>query len=242
MKKFITILRAVVFNIYWLFWTLFVAIIGVPLLFCKPTILSRINRLWSIGSLFGLRLIHNLDFKVYGLEHLPKNQPYIIASKHQSTYEVIIFLSIIDDVHPVYVLKKELTRIPLYGMYLIYSGMIVINRSRRMEAIKQLFVKAKQRLAENRPIIIFPEGTRTHIGTTTNYHAGISLLYEKNNVCIIPVALNTGVFWPKNSFFKKPGTCIIEFLPPILPGLNKEDFLYILKEKIETKSQELLRI
>ncbi|AIL64611.1 1-acyl-sn-glycerol-3-phosphate acyltransferase [Rickettsiales bacterium Ac37b] len=241
MKKCITILRSIVFDTYWVLWTLFVAIIGLPLLMYKPIIVARINRLWAIGSLFGLRLIYNLNFEVRGLEYLPKNQPYIIASKHQSTYEVIIFHAIIKE-YPVYVLKRELTRIPLYGLYLLRTGMIVINRLRRMEALKQLMAQAKQRLSENRPIIIFPEGTRTSVGTITNYHSGISLLYEKNNVVVVPAALNTGVFWPKNSFLKKSGTCVIEFLPPILPGLSKEEFIHILKERIEAKSKELLNI
>lgn len=241
MKKIVNILRSLVFDIYWVLWTLFVAIIGLPLLLCKPIIVARINRLWSVGSLLGLRLIYNLHFEIRGLENLPKNGPYIVASKHQSTYDVILFLAILDR-FPVYVLKKELISLPLYGLYLLRSGMIVINRSRRAEALRQLVTKAKKTLDDNRPIIIFPEGTRINIGESSNYHVGISLLYEKNNIPVVPTALNTGVLWPKNSFLKKSGTSVIEFLPPIFPGLNKEEFISLLKEKIETRSKELLDI
>lgn len=187
------------------------------------------------------RSILGLSYEVRGLENLPPQGPYLIAAKHQSAYETTKLHLLFPD--PAIVLKKELLRIPLWGLYLAKSDVIAIDRSTPKMAVQSIQEGAKRMAAQGRPIVIFPQGTRVSTTTTITdrpYKIGIIRLQEATNLPIIPLALNTGYFWPRNSFFKKPGRVIFEFLKPIPPGGDASATLAHLQTIIEDRSQALL--
>lgn len=188
------------------------------------------------------RLILGIKYDIKGLENLPTDRNYIIASKHQSASETMLFPLILKD--PAIILKKELLQIPLWGWYAKKAGMIGIDRSAREKALKLMIDGAEKVFAENRPIIVFPQGTRTSVDDQTNqpsYKRGILRLYNNLDCPVVPVALNTGVFWGKNKFFKRAGRATIEFLPPIEQGLSPTEFMSTLQERIEPRSDELVQ-
>jgi 1-acyl-sn-glycerol-3-phosphate acyltransferase len=187
-----------------------------------------------------LSLICNIKYEVKGLENIP-DQPVIIASKHQSPLETFIFIVLFREA--TFILKREIKWIPFIGLHLIALQMIFIDRSDGISSIRNIVKLAKIRIKESRSIIIFPEGTRTAIkqNQPSKYQPGIAALYSSLSVPVLPIALNTGLFWPKNilSLHRKPGKAIIEILPPIYPGLDKKTFLATLEKTIEERSNEL---
>lgn len=196
------------------------------------------GRFWSRGVIFLLKYICNITYEVRGAEHLPKT-PFILACKHLSAWETIFFLSAYDN--PVYVLKKELLKVPMFGRYLIAMKMISVDRSKGTSSIKKLQNEAKQRLDDGRNIVLFPEGTRQSVDAPTKCQSGVAFLYlDKNiNYPIIPSALNSGYYWNK-SFLKKSGKVIIEYMPAIENDLNRKDFMSKLESDIENSYQKLL--
>ena len=231
---------SLVFNIFVPLWTFLVATIGFPFLFFNSKLVTKIiGYIWAEGLLKALYIFCGIKHKIIGEENIPEGG-YIIASKHQSMWETIIFLRILKA--PAYVLKKELLSIPMYGRYLKAMDMIAVDRKGGTNALKGLLKPASKHLKAGRPIVIFPEGTRTLPGEKTKYNPGIAFLYNSPeiNVPIVPVALNSGKFWSKNSFVKKPGIITLEYLPPINPGLNKKDFILNLQNVIEDNSSKLL--
>ena len=201
--------------------------------------MSILGVVWSYGVLKALAIICSIKIKVQGVENLP-NTPCIVACKHQSAIETIFFLQYLK--FPVYIVKKELLNIPFYGWFLRAMGMIPINRKGGISALKQLLRKSEEVLKQKRSIIIFPEGTRVKPFASANYHVGIIALHNKfSNVPILPIALNSGLFWSKNSWLKYPGTVIFKLLPPIIDKTNKEELLHYLKETIDKHSNELCR-
>ena len=140
---------------------------------------------------------------------------------------------------PAYVLKRELIRVPLFGSYLKQCGMIPVDREGGGAALKQLLRAARTAVAQGRSILIYPEGTRTPPGERRPYHPGVAALYGDLGVPVVPVALNSGLFWGRRAFHKKPGTITIEFLPPIAPGLPRREFMRELQERMEGASQRL---
>ncbi|WP_174855512.1 lysophospholipid acyltransferase family protein [Wolbachia endosymbiont of Ctenocephalides felis wCfeJ] len=185
-----------------------------------------------------LRLLCGVEYEIRGTENIPK-QPFIIASKHQSPFETFIFVLLFRNA--VFILKRELKWIPFIGLHLMALRMIFINRLDGVSSIRYIVKLAKIRIKENRNIIIFPEGTRTVAGQKTKYQPGVAALYSVLSVPVLPVALNTGLFWPKSmlSMRKNSGKAIIEILPPIYPGLSKDEFLKNLEKTIEEKSSKL---
>jgi len=180
-----------------------------------------------------------LRFRVLGRENLPPKGAYIVASKHQSAWETFKMHVLLHD--PAVVLKRELLRIPLVGWYMNLSGSIPIDRGSPAKAIRKMTAGARKAAAEGRPIVIFPEGTRAAVGQTRPYKSGIAALYQELNVPIVPLALNSGLLWPRNSFIKKRGTITVEFLPPIPPGLPRDEMMRRLREALETATNKLLQ-
>jgi len=178
-----------------------------------------------------IRKIMGIEFDVRGRENLPANGPFIIASKHQSAWDTLIYNIIVLDC--AYVVKRELFSFPFFGWFLWRVGMIGIDRKGGASTLKQLVANCKARLAEGRSIIIFPQGTRTAPGTQNPYLPGIAALYAQCNVPVVPTALNSGMFWPRRTFLKYPGTIVIEFLPAIEPGLKRREFSARLEAAIE---------
>ena len=215
-----------------------------PLLYLPILILPRkytiwAPTLWCHSTRFLLRWITGIHVKIKGLHNLPQKNGYIVASKHQSAMETVLFHALIPNA--VYILKKSLVFIPIVGWYFLKTGCIAINRKAGMKSMHQLMHDACQRINEGYNVIIFPEGTRTKPGTKGKYNPGVAMIYEKCQVPVVPVALNTGYFWPKNSFKRYPGTVTIEFLKPIEPGLDKREFLSKLEKNIEQACQNLTK-
>ncbi len=230
-------IRSLLFNLCFFLWAMLAALLFSPLFILSAKAAQKSGSPWANGTLILARIICGIDYEIRGLEHMTDG-PVIYASKHQSAWDTVIFLTLLKA--PAYVLKRELLRIPLWGWYLWRMQMIAIDRSAKASAMKDMIRQAKAALAESRPIVIFPEGTRKTPGVEPHYHPGITALYSQLDVPVIPVALNSGLYWGKNAFTKRPGTIIIEFMPPIAPGADKKEFMAQLQHTIETASQKLL--
>lgn len=189
------------------------------------------NALRGAVALFGPKL------EVRGLEHLPDGG-CIVACKHQSAFETIALLAVFRD--PTYVLKRELMWIPFFGWYASRAEMTPIDRARRSEALKRLVASVKAAVANGKQVVIFPEGTRRPVGAEPEYKGGIAVLYREAKVPVVPVALNTGLYWPRNALWRHPGTAVVEILPPIAPGLDMQSFQARLVDAVETASDRLL--
>lgn len=233
-------IRSLIFNIFFFIWSVFISVAGILfLIFLRGKILATLTgRPWAYVSLWGLRIICGIKVEVRGLGNIPQG-PCIIASKHQSAWETLFFYKVLK--HPVFVLKKELLLIPLYGMYLKNMESIVVDRQAGASALKKMVKDSEIRLAEGRSVIIFPEGTRIEAGKTGEYHPGVSALYARCKAPVIPVALNSRKCWAKNAFTKKPGKIVIEFMPAIEADLRRDQFMSKIEEVIEGKSAELLK-
>ena len=188
--------------------------------------------LWLLGAVAGLR------YEVRGRENLAAAGPCLIASKHQSAFETLALQIILDD--PAIVLKRELTRIPVAGWTMWRLRHIGINRKAGAAALVDLVRQARKRLAEGRPVVIFPEGTRAAPFAAPHYKPGVVALYRALKVPCLPIALNSGVFWPRNSFWRFPGTIVVEIMPAIPAGLDSGSFSTRLESAIETRTAELV--
>tara|TARA_B100000900_G_scaffold414751_1_gene442329 strand:- start:4137 stop:4808 length:672 start_codon:yes stop_codon:yes gene_type:complete len=202
---------------------LIVSLIGLPFKYKK---FKFFVNLFTQNMVIILK-IFQIKIKVINPELVSKKE-CIFASKHQSMFETIYYNHLFDN--PAYVLKKELLSIPLFGTYLKKLGMIAIDRSQGIQSLRHVNEQAI-RLSKYRPVIIFPEGTRTSFKENSDLKPGIYSMYKSLNKPVVPIALNSGKFWPKNNKIKT-GTITIEFKEPILPGLGKQEFLNKLKEEI----------
>ena len=231
------LLRSLIFNIC--FYTLLVAmmIIGLPILFMRRRVVQDWTRLWARLSLVLLDRICHLKVEFRGVEHLPQGAA-LVAAKHQSFLETFAMILVVKDF--TFVLKRELTFIPLFGWYIRATEQIAIDRAKRGNALAQVVKGARKIFAQNRQLLIFPEGTRRPVGAPPNYKAGVAHIQADTDVVCIPVALNSGLFWRRRHFRRRPGTVVIEFLTPIAPGLGKEAFMRRLEERIETATDRLV--
>jgi 1-acyl-sn-glycerol-3-phosphate acyltransferase len=230
-----TVLRSFVFNTLFLIWTGIVLIACLPIVTPDATI--KAGRIWARVSLAMLRAICGLRHEIRGLANLPPG-PCMIAAKHQSAWETLIFPLLVNG--PGYIYKRELRRIPLFGWYLTRAGCIPIDRAGGPKALRQMIEHARRSLAQGRTIIIFPEGTRLAPGERGPYHPGVAALYGQLSVPVVPVAVNSGLYWGRRAFHKLPGRIILEFLPPIAPGLPRREFAATLEQRIEAASDRLL--
>ena len=164
--------------------------------------------------------------------------PAVFAFKHQSAWETLVLHLLLRD--PAITLKRELTQIPLFGWYLTHAGMIRIDRAGGARALRTLIDDSRAALTRGAEIVIFPEGTRAPVGGRNPYHPGVAALYLHLECPVVPVALNSGVFWPRRSFIKRPGRIALEFLPPIGPGLDRKRFMAELEERLEGATERLI--
>ncbi len=193
---------------------------------------------WARASLWWLKVIAGTRMEVRGREHIPRG-PALLAGKHQSLWDIFALLPLLDD--PALVLKKELTLIPLFGWFCLKFRMIAVDRSAGTSALKKMTADAKQAVAGGRQVMIFPEGTRSAPGAAPDYKPGAAALYMHMGVPCTPFALNSGLFWPRRRFIRRPGTIVVEFLPAIEPGLDRKTFSARLEHEIETATASLLR-
>jgi 1-acyl-sn-glycerol-3-phosphate acyltransferase len=239
---FILFIRSLAFNFVFFAWAFISSILFIPFFILSSKAAQKIGSAWAKPCLFFAHIFCGIKYEVRGRENIqtpPHNPAVIYASKHQSAWDTIIFLTLLPNM--AYVLKKELLRLPFWGWYLWRMKMIAVDRGAGASSIKQLVRDGKMALSGSRPIVIFPEGTRTKPNASPDYHAGITAMYSTLNVPVVPVALNSGVYWGKNAFFKKSGTIIIEFLSPIPAGLSKKEFAERLQHDIETASNQLIQ-
>lgn len=231
-----TALRSLAFNLFFLFFSLVLAIAYLPLLLLPRRFLWAGARFWIRTLFAALRLLCGLGSRFEGREHLPPGAG-IVAAKHQSAWDTLVFLLLLEA--PVMVLKRELLRVPLFGWYLQRLGMIAVDRGGGTAALQGLLRQARQRAAEGRPIVIFPEGTRTDPGSSRRYQPGVAALYRDLGLPVVPVALNSGRYWGRRAFSKRPGTILLKALPPIPPGLERADFMRRLQAAVDGESARL---
>jgi len=229
-------LRSAAFNIAFVAVTAVMAVLGFWVLFLPPAAVLVFARLWARIVVWLLRGLCGVDYEVRGRDNLP-DRPVLFAAKHQSAWDTIAINLILPGV--AYVMKRELLWVPLVGWYMARAGMIPIDRGGHAAALRKLQIRAKATLAGGRSILIFPEGTRTRPGERHRYLAGIAGLYAALATPVVPVALNSGLYWPRRGFIKKPGRIVVELLPAIAPGLDRPSFLALLEERIETACQRL---
>ncbi|MDX9689903.1 MAG: 1-acyl-sn-glycerol-3-phosphate acyltransferase [Proteobacteria bacterium] len=236
MKKVEIWVRSLIFNFVFLFWTLVPTILFIWVIFLPHDKLIRVIRFWQSSVTFFERTIIGLDYRVIGWENVPEGA-CIIAAKHQSAWETCKLNVLFYD--PSIVLKKELMRVPVWGWYAKASGLIPVDRKGGAKALALMMKAAQRSVAQGRKIVIFPQGTRVKPGQHKPYKVGVAALYQELNVPIVPMAVNSGLFWPKNSFIKKPGVATIEFLPAIPAGLSRSAVMRRLEDALETASNRL---
>lgn len=229
-------MRAVLFTILFYGWTVIAGLLVLPLLLGPPRPLMAYSRFWIRVVLCLLRNTVGLSHRVVGREHIPAG-PALFAVKHQSAWDTLAINLIVRDA--AIVLKRELTWIPLFGWCLIRTRQIAIDRAGGMSALRGMVKAARAALSDGRPIVIYPEGTRVAPGVKQPYHAGISALHGALDVPVVPVALNSGVFWPRRSLKLRPGIITIEFLPPLPDDILRREFIETLETAIEDASERL---
>ncbi|MFE1597739.1 lysophospholipid acyltransferase family protein [Methylobacterium sp. ID0610] len=230
------LLRSLAFNIAFYVVTAVMLIGGLFCLASRRAVL-RLAQTWARVTLRLLRWIVGIRVEFRGLENVPPGG-ILVAAKHQSALETIALTTVLPDF--TYILKRELMWLPLFGWYLARSEMVAIDRSKGSRALALMNEEAASAMADGRQLIIFPEGTRRPPAAAPAYKYGVAHLYGRLGVPCQPVALNTGLFWPRNSLHRHPGTAVIAFLPPIPAGLDRDAFFALLQERVESASTALL--
>ena len=230
-------LRSLVFNVLFYLLLAFWVLLGIPTYLMPRWAIMNIAKYWGRSSIWLLRLICNTKVEYRGLDKIPEG-PLIVASKHQSMWETFALLQFFDQ--PLYILKRELTWIPFFGWYLIKASMIGIDRRAGGRSLKDMTRRAAAQVRRGRQLIIFPEGTRTPIDAEPHYKPGVGQIYLDCGVACVPVALNSGLFWPRRTFMRYPGTLVVEFLDPLPPGLPRKEFLARISTAIEDATNRLV--
>jgi 1-acyl-sn-glycerol-3-phosphate acyltransferase len=230
--------RSLIFNILFYINMIVRMIIFTPIYF----IVSRekawfVPKNWALSNHWLMKQVVGCDYTIEGLEHI-QDKACIIAPKHQSFWDAYAFVPFVPD--PIYILKRELMWIPLFGWYLAKMKMIPVHRGSRTVALKSIVRGAKPAVADGRQIMIYPEGTRRAPGDEPAYKYGIAHMYYELGIPVIPIAHVAGLFWPRRKFMRYPGTIKCRVLPPIEPGLSKEAFLEKLKTLTEAACDEFL--
>ncbi len=232
-----TVLRSALFNVAFFGWTTVCAIAFLLVLVAPRRVVVRCIEFWAQGVEWILERVVGLTVVVRGRENISPGA-LVVAAKHQSAWDTIMFFQFLAD--PVYVIKRELLHVPLYGWFARKLRMIAVDRKGGGRALKRMVEDARAALAGGRQVVIFPEGTRTAPGRRLAYQPGVAALYTKLDVAVVPVALNSGLFWGRRSFVKSPGRVVVEFLPPIAPGLERERFMAELETRIEEATAALV--
>ena len=231
--------RSNLFNIMFYAWTTAMVLVFALGLLLPYQVTVWGQRRWARGVNLLLRWSVGIKVEIRGLQNRPQGGA-IIASKHQSAWDTLIWHVILDD--PAMVMKKELLSIPIYGWMCRKTRMIAVDREAGAKALRVMLTDAKEAVELGRAIVIFPQGTRTAPGVSTAdmpYQPGVSALYRGLDVPVVPVALNSGLFWPRRQLLRQSGTIVLEFLEPILPGLPRKEFDDLLQERVESANLAL---
>tara|TARA_B100000029_G_scaffold488200_1_gene544498 strand:+ start:1803 stop:2510 length:708 start_codon:yes stop_codon:yes gene_type:complete len=225
------ILRSLLFNLFLYTGIIVVFLIAIPALFLPAKITLMFGKFLGHYVVLVVRIFLSTKVEFKGIENIPKNEKYFVASAHQSMFETFALQSVLD--YPVFILKKELLKIPLFGQYLKKIKSIEIIRDTTTKENLNFFDKvAKIVKNENRPLLIFPQGTRVKFSDKVPFKKGVGRIYEALNISCVPIALNSGKVWPKQGITKYPGKITVSFLKPIKPGLNRDEFIKDLEMKI----------
>jgi 1-acyl-sn-glycerol-3-phosphate acyltransferase len=230
-------LRSIAFNALFMPLTALTAIFGMFLLPFPPRITRRFVRQWARALVWLLRVICGIRLRVTGLEHIAPG-PALIASKHQSAFDTFVWLAILDN--PSYVLKHELLDLPFWGRVARHSGAVAVDREGGGAALRAMVRDGKRVLDEGRPLVIFPEGTRTDPGEAAQYHPGVAALALHSGVPCYPVATDSGRLWGRRAFRKRAGVISISILPALPTGLNRKSFMEALQNQIEAETAHLI--
>ena len=232
-------LKSLIFNFFLFFGIALVLIIALPTLALPKKSTLSFGKFLAHYVIFLVENILRSKVIFNGLENLKKKEKFFIASAHQSMFETFALQAPIN--YPIFILKRELLRIPLFGWYLRKINSIEIIRDTTTKENLGFFEKIKNTLSvEKRPLLIFPQGTRVKLGERVPFKKGVGKIYETLNMACVPVALNSGKVWPKNSFLKYNGDIIITFLDPIEPGKDRKEFMEELENKIYMESEKLI--
>ncbi|MBC7151748.1 MAG: 1-acyl-sn-glycerol-3-phosphate acyltransferase [Rhizobium sp.] len=232
------ILRSILFNTLFYASLILQMILLSPYYFLAPRKKAfAIPKNWARSNHWLMEKVVGTTFTVEGLENIPEGG-YILAPKHQSLWDTYALLPWLDD--PVYILKRELMWIPIFGWYVARQKMIPVDRGARGKVMVKVMERAKQEMAAGRQLIIYPEGTRRPAGAEPAYKYGIARIYRDLDVPVVPVAMHPGLFWPRRKFLRFPGHFKVRILPPIEPGLDPDVFYETLVEKLEKASDALL--
>ena len=233
------VIRSVVFNVLFYLNLLMHFIAAIPTLAMPRWGIIAVARFWARTNLWLLRMVCGIRVEFRGVEKIPPG-PLLVSSKHQSLWETFALLLILPD--PAYIMKRELMWIPFFGWYTWKAGMIPVDRSRGSQALAEMNACARREAQHNRQIIIFPEGTRRPPGAEPKYKYGVVHLYAEMGVPCLPIALNSGLFWPRRSTRRYPGTIRVEVLDPIPPGLGKDEFFERLQGEVEAATARLVAV
>ena len=230
-------LRSLVFNVLFYLLLVFWIIVAIPTYLMPRRALMNVAGYWAGSSIWLMRVICNIKVEYRGVEKIPKG-PLIVASKHQSMWETFALLPFFEQ--PLFIVKRELKWIPVFGGYLIKSNMIGVDRSAGGRALLAMARRAGEEVRRGRQLVIFPEGTRTAVDAPPRYKTGIAQIYVDCGVPCLPVALNSGLFWPRRTFMRYPGTLVVEFLDPLPPGLPRREFITRISGVIEDATKRLV--
>ena len=220
-----------------IFITAIIAVLGLPFLVLPRKYTAKLINFWSKIMLSFFKNFDGLDWVVEGTDNIP-NGPFVVASKHQSVWDTIFFTAFFSDA--AMVLKRVIIMIPFYGLHAIKAKMIWLDRKGHSKALKKLIKQGKDCKKANRPIVIFPEGTRSKVGQKNEYKPGVTALYKFLNIPCVPVALNSGVYWETKGLKRNKGKIIVKFIEPIKPGLDREKFEEKLEIAIEGETKTLI--
>tara|TARA_Y100000741_G_scaffold353201_2_gene326083 strand:+ start:202 stop:909 length:708 start_codon:yes stop_codon:yes gene_type:complete len=225
------LLRSLLFNIFLYTGIIIVFLLALPSLLMPPKFTLLFGKFLGHYVIFIVKYILNTKIEIRGLNNIPKTEKYFIASAHQSMFETFALQAVID--YPVFILKKELLKIPLFGLYLRKIKSIEIVRDTTTKDNLNFFKKVAEIIKnENRPLLIFPQGTRVSTNEKIPFKKGVGRIYEALNISCVPIALNSGNVWPKKGIMKYPGKITISLLEPIKPGLNRDEFINSLESKV----------
>ncbi|MEA2877770.1 MAG: 1-acyl-sn-glycerol-3-phosphate acyltransferase [Hyphomicrobiales bacterium] len=230
------VLRSVLFNVLFYLNLVLHIVVAIPTFVLPRRVFMTIAKSWGHTSNWLLRVVAGVKVEYRGLEKIPPGA-LLVASKHQSFWEAFTLLTLFDD--PAFIVKRELMWIPFFGWLLWKADQVPVDRKAKGGAMAGMIENARKALGAGRQIVIFPEGTRTAPGAPPAYKSGVAHLYAAAGVPCLPVALNSGLYWPRRKFLRRPGTIVLEVLDPIPPGLDRAEFAARLEREIETAQGRL---
>jgi 1-acyl-sn-glycerol-3-phosphate acyltransferase len=237
MSMALILVRSLIFNILFYLVFLLWSLVALPTFVMPRSAMLKVAAWWAKSNIFLMRAICGIKVEFRGVEKIPKG-PLIVASKHQSMWETISLLRFFEA--PFFVVKRELKFIPIFGLFIIKTNMVAIDRAAGGRALLAVLRRAEEEVRRGRQFVIFPEGTRTAPGAPPQYKAGVGMVYADCGVSCLPVALNSGLFWPRRTFMRYPGTLVVEFLDPIPPGLKRDEFLNRVERVIEEATNRIV--